>query len=258
MTEISLSAPAIFHIVGIPISNGHLTAFVVTIFLLIFGLFARKKMGIIPSRFQSILEMGIEYISEQLEEAFGSKKRARKFLPMIMTTMIFIMIANEMSIVPIMFQLVHGDAPLFRLPTADLSLTFGLALFMIVLAHILALSMAPLKHIGNFIKIQPFLQVKSVGDFGNALLEFFLGLMDIISELAKVLSLSFRLFGNIFAGEVMVAVIAGLSAYTMFFVPIPFIILSLFSGLIQALVFVLLTIEYIASTVRNYYEEEAV
>jgi len=89
-------------------------------------------------------------------------------------------------------------------------------------------------------------KVRSVAGLLKALLDIFLGFMDIIGELAKIVSLSARLFGNVFAGEAMVAVITGISAYTQFIVPMPFYILSAFSGLIQALVFAILALSFIS------------
>jgi F-type H+-transporting ATPase subunit a len=139
--------------------------------------------------------------------------------------------------------------PVFRVPTANLALTVGLALAVVVAANILAFSISPIRHIQQFIVIKPLLAARTPSAFGLAFIDFFLGFLNIISEFAKVFSLSFRLFGNIFAGEVMVAVIAGLSAYTHFIAPIPFVALSIFSGFIQAFVFVLLSIQYIAGSI---------
>ena len=93
--------------------------------------------------------------------------------------------------------------------------------------------------------------MKSFADLPNVLLQLFLGVLNIIGELAKVISLSARLFGNIFAGEVMVGVIAGLSFYTMFFVPIPFIFLSIFSGIVQAFVFSYLSLSFMSDIIKS-------
>jgi len=84
-----------------------------------------------------------------------------------------------------------------------------------------------------------------------ALLDFMLGIMDIISEGARLISLPTRLFGNLVAGELIIAIISGLFFYTQFFVPIPMIILSILSGLVQAFVFALLTLLFLSTNVRN-------
>ncbi|HMR01506.1 MAG TPA: F0F1 ATP synthase subunit A, partial [Candidatus Gracilibacteria bacterium] len=106
----------------------------------------------------------------------------------------------------------------------------------------------------NFIKIGSILKIRKPADVGQALLDIFLGLLDIVGELAKVISLSARLFGNIFAGEVMVVVIASLSVFTRYIVPVPFYLLGLLSGLIQALVFAVLSLSFIAG-MHNTIEE---
>jgi F-type H+-transporting ATPase subunit a len=93
-------------------------------------------------------------------------------------------------------------------------------------------------------------------DFFTAFVEAFVGLLNIVGEMAKVVSLAARLFGNVFAGNVMVVVIIGLSAFTQFLVPIPFLVLSIFSGLVQAFVFTLLSIQFIALSIDGAMDEE--
>jgi F0F1-type ATP synthase membrane subunit a len=88
------------------------------------------------------------------------------------------------------------------------------------------------------------------------MMDLVLGVLDIISEIAKLISLSFRLFGNVIAGELIIIIISGLSFYTRAFVPIPFMALSIISGVVQALVFAMLSIQFIAGSV-NAAEESA-
>ncbi len=252
MPDISLPSHILFFVGPIGITNSLLSAFVVTIVITIGSFLASRCMGIIPTRFQAAMEPLFEYVFSQVETAFGSKERAKKFFPLFMSLMLFIAIANQFSLVPLIASVLYEGKPLLRTATSDLSLTIALALFVVVFAHVIAFSISPIRHIGNFIKIGAFFKVRTLGGFANALLEFALGLLDIVSEIAKVVSLSCRLFGNIFAGEVMVAVIASLTIWTTFIVPIPFIFLSLFSGFVQAFVFTLLSIQFIAGTIRGH------
>jgi len=249
--SVSISSEALFHIGGFAVTNGMFTAVVISVILIAFSAYLSRKLSLVPGRIQTTLEILVEYLMKQLEQAFGSRDRARKFFPLLMTLLIFIVVANQFSLVPLVSQIVFKGDPVFRLPTADLSGTVGLALLILFIAHFIAFSIRPLKHVGGFIKIESILKIRSLKDIPQALLDFFLGLLDIISEFAKLLSLSFRLFGNIFAGEVMVAVIAGISVYTAYIVPIPFIVLSIFSGFVQAFVFVLLSMQYIAFTIKS-------
>ena len=249
--HVSLPAEAVFHIGPVPIYNSYLAAFFITFLVLLFAIITRGKFKTIPGRFQAFLEMILNFVMDQLRAAFGSERRARKFLPLIMTLFIFITLANQLSVLPFIYQVTYNKSGILRTATADLTLTMMMALMVVGLSQIIAFAKSPLAHIGKYIKLKPFLKVRSVGDFGNAILELFLGLLDIIGEIAKVLSMSFRLFGNVFAGEVLVLVITGLSAYTRFIVPIPFMAISIFSGFVQAFVFMLLSIQFIAGTIGD-------
>lgn len=251
MIDIRLPADALFIIGPIKFTNGHFTALTITAIFTVFALWLRGRISLVPGRIQTAFEFVTEFLMGQLEPAFQDRKRAEKFFPLLMTSLLFILIANQFSLIPLVDNILVGDVHLFRSPTSDLAMTLSLSLFIVGLANVLAFSISPLHHIGSFIRIAPIFKARSVGQLAQALLDFLLGLLDIISESAKVLSLSGRLFGNIFAGEVMVAVISGLSVYTQFFAPIPFYFLSAFSGLIQAFVFVLLSTQFIASSVTS-------
>lgn len=251
MTDIRLPADILFSLGPVGITNGHLAAFAITLGFLLVGLISFRRFRLVPGRIQSGIEMLTEFMLEQVENAFGDKETAHKFFPLLMTSLLFILIANQFSLIPLVGNIVAGDTHVLRSPTSDLAMTIALSLFVVVLANVLAFSIAPLHHIGSFIKIAPIFKARSFGQFAQALLDFLLGLLDIISEFAKIISLGGRLFGNIFAGEVMVAVIAGLSVYTQFLAPIPFLFLSIFSGLVQAFVFVLLATQFIAGSIGN-------
>ena len=232
-----------------------LTLFLVNIILLALAIYIKKGSGLIPSRLQVITESIFGFFNSSLEPAFGDKETARKFLPLIMTLFLVIFFANQISLLPILMDLKMGSgANLFRVPTSDFSLTIALALVVVVLSHLIALRISPVKHILNMTKIGEVLKVRSVKDLTNLFLELFLGVLDIIGEVAKVVSLSARLFGNVLAGELMVLIITYLGVYTAYFIPIPFIFLSAFSGVVQAIIFPMLTIQYIAgmrASVKN-------
>jgi F-type H+-transporting ATPase subunit a len=141
--------------------------------------------------------------------------------------------------------------PFFRGGTADLNTTLALALFAVVASHILgALAVGIWDHINKFINVKSFLAIPIPGkikkDAAAILInpiKAFVGVVEIIGEAAKVASLSFRLFGNIFAGEVLLASMMALFAYIL---PLPFIFLEIIVGLIQALIFAILTLVFVA------------
>lgn len=254
--DFPLVAPILFTFGPLAITNSMFTAFAIMFIFVVFASIAGRSFSLVPTRVQVFIELVAEFIMGQLVQAFGSEKRARQYFPFIMSLLFFIAIANQFTLIPLVSALLLDDQPLFRLPTADLSLTFALSLMVLLIANGIAFSMSPLVHIGKFIRIMPLLQARSLGGIANGLLELFLGLLDIIGEIAKGLSLSFRLFGNVFAGELMVGIIASLTVFTAFLAPIPFMILSFFSGVVQAFVFVLLTIQFIAGSISDYVEQD--
>lgn len=257
--EIKIASDVVFEIGGIGITNSMLGMMIVNIILILLIIWFRKGAGLVPSRIQVFLEELTNFFSETMEAAFENKEQARKFFPLIFTMFLAFFIANQFSIIPLLNQ-ITTDGPhdvLFRVPTSDFSLPIAMALFVVILANIIALKIAPIRHIGNFIKIEPFLKIRSFKDLGNACLELFLGVLDIIGEIAKVVSLSARLFGNVFAGELMVLIITYLATFTTFLVPIPFVFLSIFSGIIHAFVFPLLSIQYLAGTIKSVQPEAA-
>lgn len=256
MTDISLPTRVLFNLGPMPVTDGQLGALLVSLTIALIGAMVAGKFSLIPTRAQLALELVRDYIMEQLENAFGSKKRADTFFPMFMTLLIFILVSNQFMLVPFVFELTLNGFDVFRQPTSDLANPLALALMIFIISHYMAFKISPMKHLSNFINLGPLLKARSVGDAFNALIEFFIGILNIIGEFAKVVSLSARLFGNIFAGNVMVAVIIGLSAYTQFVVPLPFIVLSVFSGLVQAFVFMLLSIQFIALSIDGATPEE--
>jgi len=256
MQEISLQPPPILEFGAFHITNAGLGNIVATLLMVALFIYFLRNAKLIPGRIQNLIEIVVEMFMDLLVNAHGSKKEAKKFLPYYVTLFIFLTIANQFSVFPIINQLVTGEgSTFFRTPPADYGLPIALPLITFITSHILALKISPLRHIGNFIKIAPLFKARTPGQFANALLELFLGVLDIIGEFGKVVSLSSRLFGNVFAGEVMVAVIAGIAFWTGYLLPIPFIVLSIFSGFVQAYVFAVLSLQYIAGAINSVQDE---
>lgn len=170
----------------------------------------------------------------------------------------FILINNWLGILPGigsvgMIVSEHGEkafVPFFRGGTADLNTTLALATIGVVASHIFGVMMIGWwKHLNKFVNIQALLDIpkKIIKDPTIILvnpIKIFVGLIEIVGEAAKVASLSFRLFGNIFAGEVL---LASMSAILAFAIPIPFMFLEIIVGLIQAFIFSILILIYLSS-----------
>lgn len=256
MEEISLPAQEIAKIGSVSITNAFAAMLLSSLLIIITAFFIRRKAGVVPSRLQVAFEMILDFFLAQLTMALDNEKRARKILPLIMTIFLIILLSNQFFLLPIVGAVVtegHGglEEHFFRVPTSDYSLTIAFAALVIILSHVLAFAIAPMNHINNFIRFKSFLKIRKFGDVPNAFIEFFLGLLEIIGEFAKIISLATRLFGNIFSGEIIIIIVSGLMFYTQFLVPIPFYLLGILAGLVQAFVFSILSLLFISATIRN-------
>ena len=195
----------------------------------------------------------------------GSRAKTKKIFPIVFALFMFILINNWLGLVPgigsIGFTEVHDGhqvfVPFFRGGTADLNTTLALALFAVLGSNLFGfITVGVWKYTNKFINIKAFAEIprkirkEPTIIFVNPI-KAFVGIIEIIGEVAKVASLSFRLFGNIFAGEVLLAAMAVIFAYIL---PIPFIFLEVIVGIIQALIFAMLTLVYfsIASTEEEH------
>jgi F-type H+-transporting ATPase subunit a len=161
------------------------------------------------------------------------------------TVFFFILVSNWMGLLPGTGSIVFGHDPVLRPANTDLNLTLAMALFSVISSHVLAISsIGFFTHVGKFIQIGGIVKSLKHGPIAifTALVQFMIGILEIIAEFAKVMSLTLRLFGNIFAGEVLISVISGLVAAV---VPTPFMFLEILVGLIQASVFAMLTVVYL-------------
>lgn len=250
--EISLAPEVVTTLGNLPVTNTYIATVATSLILIVFALVVRRGAGVIPSRLQVMVEVLMDFLLDKMIVAFGSRERAMKFFPLMFTVFLFLLVANQFTLLPFVQSIVTEEGVvLFRAPTSDYSLPIALTILMLFLANGLAFAVSPLRHIGNFIKVEGFFKMKSIKDLPMACLDLFLGFMDIIGEIAKLASLSTRLFGNVFAGEVVVLIISGLMVYTQYFVPIPFLALSILAGLVQAFVFVMLSVLFISSSLAG-------
>ncbi len=227
-------APEIILQVGkLPITNTLLhTLFVDT--LLIGGTFyLNKKLALIPTNFfQNAIESVIETFYN-LTESVASHAASRIF-PYFMSFFLFILVANWSSLIPGVGTIgvkEHGEfIPLLRGTTSDLNTTLALALTSAIATHILSINIIGIKdYLSRYFSLNP--------------INLFIGILEIISEITKVISLSFRLFGNIFAGEVVLVTVSSMFAFIF---PLPFLLLEVIVGIVQALVFSMLTMVFMA------------
>ena len=248
MSEIhipTLAPEVLFQIGNFKITNTILNAWLAILIFLVLGLLLRKNIKEKPGKLQNACEYILELILPYFDQVTGDRKKTIKFLPIVGSIFFFILLSNWLGLIPGTGSISVGQAFLLRPANTDLNLTLAMALTAVISSHIFGfLSVGVFTHIGKFVPIGTIVKSLKKGPIAifTALIEFGVGLLEIIGEMAKVLSLSLRLFGNIFAGEVLISVI---SALVSLLVPTPFMMLELLVGLIQAAVFAMLTLVYL-------------
>jgi F-type H+-transporting ATPase subunit a len=198
-------------------SDTLISAWIVSAVLIAFAVSVRLIIKMKPNILQSAVELGITGLDGMLIERMGEK--GRKYLPFVATLFIFILASNWLGVLPLEL----------KPPTADLNTTAGLAILTIILVQAFGMiEKGPISYFKRFFLPNPV---------------FFP--LNVIEELAKPLSLSVRLFGNIFGKETIIVILSGLVALPLIY-PIPILALSLLIGAIQAYIFMLLAIFYIS------------
>ncbi|MCX6797753.1 MAG: F0F1 ATP synthase subunit A [Candidatus Falkowbacteria bacterium] len=262
--EHTLYAEPIGHIGNFPSTNSLRNSWLVLFIVIIFGVIVSRKIKLVPRGLQNGLEIIFEAFLDMFDSVTNSRKKSLKFAPLVLTFFFFILLNNWLGILPGIGSIgkivTEGGQrifiPFFRGGTADLNTTLALAIIGVVASHILGvIATGWWYYLNKFINIKALLEIpKKVIKDPTILLvnpiKVFVGLIEIIGELAKVASLSFRLFGNIFAGEVLLASMAAILAWG---IPIPFMFLEIIVGLIQALIFAMLILTYL--TINTTVEE---
>ncbi len=294
---------------GFKITNTFIATILADIIVLLFGFLAVRKMQEVPeSKLQNIFEWVVEIFDGMLTD-IGGKEKARAWLAVFMTILLFLLFANWLELVPgvdsigyieplevayaekgvgVGYEIQHigpfitltneqvtltdeekheiekefheaeaaGEkyhphdpkgyvlTPYVRAAATDLNLTIGLALLVVFWSHIIGFRRLGPKYARRF--ALPVIT-------GMKPIDLFVGILEFISEFAKIISLSFRLFGNIFAGQVLLFVMAFLVAFLL---PLPFMGLELFVGFMQAFVFAILTFIYFEQATHSHAGDE--
>ncbi len=236
--DIVIASEKIGEWLGIPITNTLLTGWIAMAILIAFAFAVSRMVAYKPGKIQNAIEALFSFVLDFMTEAFeGNRKRALFFFPLIATIFLFVWLANWMEFIPgfgsIGFTGDCGKAvcePLFRSANTDLNATIALALIAVAVTEVAGIaSLGLFRYAGKFFVF-------------TSPLKFFIGLIELVSEASRLISFSFRLFGNIFAGEVLILVM-------MYFLPVglpvPFMLFEMFVGFMQAAIFALLTLFFI-------------
>jgi F-type H+-transporting ATPase subunit a len=253
----TLVPEVVTHIGGINVTNTMINAMLGTIIFLVVGILIKKTLALRPSGIQNFFEYLLEILMDYFDQVTGDRKKTLLFLPIVGSVFFFILLSNWLGLLPGTGSITWKHAMILRPANTDLNLTAAMAIVAVLSSHFFGLiTVGVFTHLNKFIQIGTFIKSLKKGPIAifTAIIELGVGLIEVVSELAKVLSLSLRLFGNIFAGEVLISVI---SALVGFLVPTPFMLLELLVGLIQASVFAMLTLVYLTvATAEPHGESE--
>lgn len=262
--EHTLYAEPIGHLGGFAITNSMLNSWIVVLVVVLISVLIKKKIKEIPGKLQSVMESVVEMFLGLFDSVTSSREKSLKFFPLVFSFFIFILLNNWLGLLPGIGSIgqiasEHGEKifiPYFRGGTADLNTTLALAIIGVVASHIFGVIA-----VGVWSYLNKFINIKAIIDIPRKIrkdwtviivnpIKAFVGIIEIIGEVAKIASLSFRLFGNIFAGEVLLASMAAILAFGL---PIPFMFLEVIVGVIQALIFAMLVLAYL--TINTTAEE---
>lgn len=261
--EQTLYAEPVIHHESFPITNALVTSWATVLVIILIAVLLRLSIKKIPGKFQSAFEVLIDGAMNLINQVTGDKVISKKVFPIAISIFFFILISNWIGLLPLMGLGVveHGTTfvPFLRAGTADLNTTIALAITSVIGANIFGIFT-----IGAWKMLNKYINLKVLGSIFTKIrkdpvtilvapITFAVGIIEIVGEGAKVASLSLRLFGNVFAGEVLLASMTAMVAY---FVPIPFLLLEVFVGIIQAFIFSILTVVYFTIAAQDHDHDE--
>lgn len=243
--SIHMGPSVLGHFFGFPITNTLLVSWIAMAILIGITLVVRMNLSLVPGKLQSVVESVIGFAYSYVHDVLESESLTRRFFPIIMTIFLFILTVNWFSLLPgiegILFtpeSSGHGAAvALFHSATADLNATLAIAI-----AALITIEFAGIATLGFFKYGAKFINFSSP-------LKFAVGVIELISEISRLISFSFRLFGNIFAGKTLLLVAA---TFVPLILPVPLIGFEMFVGLIQAFVFAMLTLFFIKAATEAH------
>jgi len=229
---VTFASEPIFHLGFFKITNTLLNTLTVDAIILTLSFFIIKNLKFAPGVFQSGAELLVNWFYGLTESV--APINAAKIFPYFMSFFLFILVANWTGLIPGVGSIGFFEhkklIPILRSATSDINTTLALALISAFATHAMSIGTIGIKdYLGRYFSLNP--------------INLFIGILEIISEITKIISLSFRLFGNIFAGEVVLMTVSGLFAFLF---PVPFLLLELIVGIVQALVFSMLTMVFMA------------
>jgi len=243
--NISIAAEPVIKIGELVVTNSLIVAMVAMAVLTTASMWLTRSLKSVPGRVQAMTEVVIEFLLNMITGVTGDKAQTRQFFPLIATIFFFVLTVNWLGLLPGvgtvgLWSQHHGETvlvPLFRSTAADLNFTIVLGVISVIAAQVVGIgALGFAKYSKKFVDVGALVRHPLKQALPTAI-----GLLELVLEVMKVISFAFRLFGNVFAGEVLLTIIMFLVPYL---VPMPFLVLELFVGLIQAVVFSMLTLVF--------------
>jgi F-type H+-transporting ATPase subunit a len=241
--HISLASETLFTVLGFNVTNAMFTGTIsLIIFLAIFIYVASMVKQGKYNRFVGLIQWGFEGMLSQIDSVIPDKKLARRIAPFAITIFFYVLISYWMSVLPGLDSIKYNDVPVLRSITADMNFTFGLAIIALVSVQVYAI-----RQHGHWGNLRRYLRNPLKDPIGS-----FEGFLELIGEISRYSALSLRLFGNAFAGEILLLIIAVLTSYFSVVTLPLFMGFELFIGFIQAYVFFILTIIFTSLALESH------
>ena len=265
--ELKLPAEEVFHLFGFPITNSIIGAWVTIIFLVGFSWAITRRMKLIPGRLQAAFESLIGWVYDLCRSVAG-EENGRRFFPVVTTIFLFVGFNAWLGLLlpgfgSIIVHTAGGEVPLLRPANTDINLPLALALTSFVFFWFFGLRALRIRFLGNFFNFGEFFRgvkllfkgkVKdSILGLITGVITIFTGFLELLSVLIRIVSLTFRLFGNMTAGEIFVLVLLFLVPFLSVLVIVPYG-LELLIGFIQAIIFSGLTLIFLTVAVESHEE----
>jgi F-type H+-transporting ATPase subunit a len=242
--HVAIAAEKLGEWMGIPITNTLVTSWLVIGLLVIFAFVMRSRLKMIPGKLQVLVEEAFSFVYDYVAETLESRDMARRFFPLLMTIFLFIFVGNMLHFLPGIGSLQYDHMPFLRAPNTDLTVPLVLALVSFFVIEFTGIAAIGVVKYGSKFLVNPL----------KSPLGFAVGFIELIGELVRVVSLSFRLFGNILAGEIVIAVAIYFAPYLA---PVPLMMFEVFIGFLQAAIFALLTLFFIKLAIQEPHGQEA-
>lgn len=244
---VHIAPTGLFDFRGFTITNSMLFAWVCSLLIIVVLIVVAHRMTISPKKgLTQIIEIGTDFITGVLENSLGDRAKAIKYAPYFVTIFFFIAFSNILGLLPGVGEaLTYHGTPIFRAFTADLNGTLATAVISMILIQYFAIrESGPIRHFRHYF----------AGKLWNPL-TYLIGVYEVFNELIRVFSLALRLFLNVAIGEIIIAVFSYLGKFAAPLTSFPFLFLELGVALLQAYIFVMLSVTYLSLAVKHGHDE---